>query len=308
MSYIEPIQPFITSAFSSYGVNFVSRQAAVIGRVDDTVAAGAIKTTQESKESDADTGKPKSASGDVLDLSDRAKNLAAAKEKFEKAVSADAEAKKSASTEIELQSSLKSAETEGGAAVAGSLKSGESGKELTEEEKQQIAELKARDAEVRIHEGRHVAVGGPYVTGGPSYTYQTGPDGKKYAVGGEVGIDVSPVKDDPEATIQKMQTVAAAALAPAEPSGQDYKIAAAARQAEAQARAELNSQKQNEAAQATESEDESQTGMLAAKDGDESDKSDKPALTSHYAKSYSAGSISKMISGQTSGSNFSAFV
>jgi hypothetical protein len=78
------------------------------------------------------------------------------------------------------------------------------------------------------------------VTSGPSYTYKTGPDGKGYAVSGSVGIDTSPIEGDPEATIQKMQTVAAAALAPASPSGQDMKVAAQARQAEARARAELS--------------------------------------------------------------------
>jgi hypothetical protein len=85
----------------------------------------------------------------------------------------------------------------------------------------------------------HVMAGGGHVTSGPSYEYEVGPDGKGYAVGGSVGIDTSPVAGDPEATIEKMQKIAAAALAPAQPSGQDQKVAAAARQAEAKARAEL---------------------------------------------------------------------
>jgi hypothetical protein len=110
---------------------------------------------------------------------------------------------------------------------------------LTPEEQQQVAELKARDQEVRTHEMAHVAAGGQYVTSGPSYEYEVGPDGRGYAVAGSVGIDTSPVSGDPEATIEKMQTVVAAAMAPAQPSGQDQKVAAAARQAEAKARAEL---------------------------------------------------------------------
>ena len=55
-----------------------------------------------------------------------------------------------------------------------------------------------------------------------------GPDGNRYAIGGEVSIDVAPVDGDPEATIAKMEIVKAAALAPAEPSAQDRKVAAIA--------------------------------------------------------------------------------
>ena len=102
----------------------------------------------------------------------------------------------------------------------------------------QIKELKARDTEVRIHEQAHASVGGQYA-GSPSYEYQRGPDGTNYAVGGEVQIDVAEIAGDPQATIEKMQTVRAAALAPAEPSGADRAIAADATQKLAAAQAEL---------------------------------------------------------------------
>ncbi len=105
--------------------------------------------------------------------------------------------------------------------------------EKADEEK--IQELKDRDQEVRTHEQAHAAVGGQYA-GAPSYEFETGPDGNRYAVGGEVSIDVSEEKD-PEDTISKMQVVRAAALAPAEPSTQDYKVAAEASQKEQAARA-----------------------------------------------------------------------
>lgn len=118
-------------------------------------------------------------------------------------------------------------------------------KQLTEEEKQQVEELKARDMEVKAHEQAHIATGGSYVRGGASYDYQTGPDGKKYAVGGEVSIDTSPVQGDPQATINKAQVVIKAALAPAEPSGQDKAVAAQARQMMANARKELMNEKIN---------------------------------------------------------------
>ena len=74
-----------------------------------------------------------------------------------------------------------------------------------------------------------MAAAGAYAAGGPSYTTQQGPDGRTYAIGGEVPIDMS-AERTPEATLRKAQTVAAAAMAPADPSGADKAIAAAAAQ------------------------------------------------------------------------------
>lgn len=124
-------------------------------------------------------------------------------------------------------------------------------KVLTEEEQKQVEELKARDAEVKAHEQAHIAAGGSYVRGGASYDYQTGPDGKKYAVGGEVSIDTSAVDGDPQATINKAQVILKAALAPAEPSGQDKAVASQARQMMASARKELMSEKINTNSEST---------------------------------------------------------
>jgi len=111
--------------------------------------------------------------------------------------------------------------------------------ELSEEEQQEVEELKARDREVRQHEQAHSAAGGQYTRGGPQYEYTSGPDGKRYATGGEVSIDVSKVADNPLATIGKMQVVYRAAMAPAEPSSADRAIAGEAKQKEAEARREL---------------------------------------------------------------------
>ena len=102
-----------------------------------------------------------------------------------------------------------------------------------------LRELKQRDREVRTHEQAHAAAGGQHVSGGPSYSYQRGPDGRQYAVGGEVQIDTSAVPGDSEATMRKMQQVQRAALAPAEPSAQDLAIAAEAAQKVAQARIDM---------------------------------------------------------------------
>lgn len=106
------------------------------------------------------------------------------------------------------------------------------------EDQKVIAELSARDREVRAHEAAHAAVGGQYA-GAPSYTFQKGPDGVSYAVGGEVSISTSAIANDPEATIAKAQQIKAAANAPADPSPQDRQVAAQAAQLEQQARTDL---------------------------------------------------------------------
>jgi hypothetical protein len=111
--------------------------------------------------------------------------------------------------------------------------------QLSEEEKQQVHQLKQRDHEVRAHERAHMAAGAGMVQGGASFTFQRGPDGRMYAVGGEVKVDTS-AESDPDQTIRKMQQVKRAALAPAEPSGADQSVAARASQVEAQARQETS--------------------------------------------------------------------
>ncbi len=110
---------------------------------------------------------------------------------------------------------------------------------LSDRERREVEELKKRDQEVRAHEQAHLAAAGGYAAGGPRYTYKTGPDGKRYAVGGEVPIDVSEVPNNPEATLQKALTVRRAALAPANPSAADRAIAAKAANMAAKARREM---------------------------------------------------------------------
>ncbi len=119
--------------------------------------------------------------------------------------------------------------------------------ELSPEEQRMLSELKQRDREVKSHEMAHRAAGGRYVTGG-SFTYQTGPDGHRYAIGGEVSIDASAGRT-PEETLRKAEQIRRAALAPAEPSPQDHRVAAAASQMALHARTEIVAQRQNEAAQ-----------------------------------------------------------
>lgn len=130
--------------------------------------------------------------------------------------------------------------------AGGSVDPAGGGKKLSSEEQEQVRDLKQRDAEVRQHEQAHKAAAGSSAAGGPSFEFQTGPDGRQYAVGGEVQIDTSPVQGDPQATIAKMQQIRRAALSPAEPSGQDRAIAAQAQAAESEARRELREEQQSE--------------------------------------------------------------
>lgn len=106
--------------------------------------------------------------------------------------------------------------------------------------------LRRRDREVRAHEQAHVAAGGSLVRGAASFGYKTGSDGKQYAVSGEVSIDVSPVEGDPRATMRKMDQVRKAALAPAQPSGQDRAVASAASGIQVDAQRELSQQELEE--------------------------------------------------------------
>ena len=99
--------------------------------------------------------------------------------------------------------------------------------ELTDSEKKQIEKLKTRDREVRIHENQHKMAAGQYARG-VTYTYQTGPDNQRYAIGGEALLDTSTIPNEPEKTIGKMKQIKRSALAPAEPSSKDRQIAAMA--------------------------------------------------------------------------------
>lgn len=109
---------------------------------------------------------------------------------------------------------------------------------LSEEELAQVRQLQARDRAVRQHEQAHMSAAAGLATSGPSYTYQRGPDGINYAIGGEVSIDVSPGRT-PEETLEKAKTIERAALAPKDPSGADRAVAAQARNMAQEAQQEI---------------------------------------------------------------------
>ncbi len=116
--------------------------------------------------------------------------------------------------------------------------------ELSSQEKQLVSKLQARDSEVRAHEAAHQAAGAG-LAGGASFEYQKGPDGKMYAVGGEVPISFKE-GSTPQETIANARQVKAAAMAPANPSPQDYSVANTATMMELKAQQELVKQMQEQ--------------------------------------------------------------
>ena len=119
--------------------------------------------------------------------------------------------------------------------------------ELSAAELKQVEELQRIDRKVQAHEMAHLAAGAGLVRGGPTYGYETGPDGRRYAVSGEVSIDGSPA-DTPERTVTKAARIKTAALAPADPSAQDRRVAASAEQMAMDARMQIAQQQRMAAA------------------------------------------------------------
>ena len=137
---------------------------------------------------------------------------------------------------------------------------------LTDAEKKIVEQLKQADSEIKRHEMAHVAAGAGVTTSGANYTYKTGPDGQRYAVAGDVKINMSAVPGDPQATIDKMAKVKRAALAPASPSAQDRRVASKASTLAAKAMQDLMVQTARE--QASTNEEKAFGGMRkAAADG-----------------------------------------
>lgn len=123
--------------------------------------------------------------------------------------------------------------------------------ELTPNEADQVEDLKRRDKEVRAHEQAHLSSLGRFRTGGPTYQYETGPDGRRYAVSGNVPVDVSP-EATPEETLEKARVIRRSAMAPVPPSLQDFRVAFEAAQMEARARQEMTTTPAGEAGKSEE--------------------------------------------------------
>jgi len=98
--------------------------------------------------------------------------------------------------------------------------------QLTTEQKLLVGKLESRDAHVRAHEAAHQSAGA--ATGAVNFTYEKGPNGKMYAIGGDVSISYQ-TGSTPQETIKNAQTVINAALAPSDPSPQDFAVASSAK-------------------------------------------------------------------------------
>ena len=133
--------------------------------------------------------------------------------------------------------------------TAGKSGSTDKGAVLTPEQKEVVSKLASRDVAVRAHEAAHQAVAGA-LGGAASFSYETGPDGRRYAVGGEVPVTLRPGRT-PQETIANAQTVRSAALAPADPSSEDLAVAAQASQVEAQAQQEITQDRVSDRKDAT---------------------------------------------------------
>jgi hypothetical protein len=111
---------------------------------------------------------------------------------------------------------------------------------------QLIGKLQQLDAKVRAHEAAHASAAGA-LGGGTTLSYTVGPDGRTYAVGGEVPIEFRAGRT-PQETIALAQQVLRAALAPADPSAQDLAVASQAQAIIGEAEALLSQQQSQQRA------------------------------------------------------------
>ncbi len=142
------------------------------------------------------------------------------------------------------------------------------GVELTMQQVQQVRELQSIDRNVKAHEAAHQAAGGG-LAGAASFSYTRGPDNQMYATAGEVPIRMQKGRT-PEETIANARQVVAAAMAPADPSPQDYRVAANALKMEFEARAEATKLKAQEAQEKKEENEEKQENLDTNQDSKDS--------------------------------------
>lgn len=107
------------------------------------------------------------------------------------------------------------------------VKEKHSADELSTDEKRLVNDLSSRDSEVKAHESAHQSASGG-MAGAASYTYQQGPDGRMYAIGGEVSIS-TPAASTPEEAIKNARQLISAAMATGDPSPQDFAVASSAK-------------------------------------------------------------------------------
>jgi hypothetical protein len=131
------------------------------------------------------------------------------------------------------------------------------------------------------------------MAGAASFTYETGPDGNRYAIGGEVPIS-APKGATPQDDIRIAQTIRAAALAPSDPSGQDLAVAANATAMESRARAEAATAKaQSGSTTTTPGTGKAQSGGATAQPGMPKSASSSTAVQPGMPKSMPSGTTAQ---------------
>ncbi|MFZ2959902.1 MAG: putative metalloprotease CJM1_0395 family protein [Candidatus Ozemobacteraceae bacterium] len=106
-------------------------------------------------------------------------------------------------------------------------------------QKTRLEELERQDAYIRMAIDARSLQLKPGMQGLPTYEFVRGPDGKQYAVSGELPLNVEKVQGDPEATIQNAQNIRRVALSSPSPAPGDRMAAIEASRIEYEARLEL---------------------------------------------------------------------
>lgn len=208
-------------------IGTLSAYSAYSGTSTSAYSSTAVTPVEKNKESSSAENLPKPTHpADIKDeaiISDEAQNLLATEQNTKKDKTPDVTETKTKDSETDKNSTTGT------------------GKELTPEQQQVVDKLKARDREVKAHEQAHIAAAAGINASAPTYDYQVGPDGKQYAIGGEVSISFTESKD-PQSNIANAEAMKASALAPANPSGQDLSVARSADEIIAKAKQDLAEQ------------------------------------------------------------------
>jgi len=100
-----------------------------------------------------------------------------------------------------------------------------------------IQQQQARDRDLRPHEQARTATAGSSAASAPRYSYITGSDGRRYAIGGTV--ENNEPRSEPDADADEGQFAEAAALGSTQPWSADLAMAKLGARIEQRARAEI---------------------------------------------------------------------